>query len=298
MFQHKIHFISTVFNEQMAFIVILLIAVAVTDAQLSADPQTYQPRYNPQYTNTQQNSVSSTTQYDNPLLNSLQDQNQLGGSSNVIGGNPGQGNYNNYYDSQSNLNRQVNTNTLGGGPTTNYDPFNRNAGGTTGYTSTGIGYTDTYSDEFNFCPEHWLSFRQTCYRFIRSPKRSWMEAKKICKAYNAELINVDNIEKHSFVLKQLILQNQRQNRFWTSARQTGPNSWVNDDNSPFLMVEDGFSFDESQAIENEDLHDNRFLVQNSNNNNDFNRNNPNQYYNSIGGSANRNQNNLRGFIGM
>lgn len=258
---------------------IFVFCIASSNGQLASDPQSYQPRYNPQYTNAQQNTLPGTTQYDNPLLTSLQDQNQLGGSTNP----------NNYYE--SNLNRQLNSNNLGG--TTNYDPFSRNSGSSGGYTSTGIGFVDSYNDEDNFCPEHWISYRQTCYRFIRSPKRNWMEAKKICKAYNAELINVDNVDKHAFVLKQLILQNQRQNRFWTSARQTGPNSWVNDDNSPFLMVEDSFSFDEDQAIENEDLHDNRFLVQ-RNYNSDFNRN-PSQYFNTIGGSANRNQN--RGFSG-
>ncbi|XP_005186281.1 contactin [Musca domestica] len=259
---------------------IFVFCIASSNGQLASDPQSYQPRYNPQYTNAQQNTLPGTTQYDNPLLTSLQDQNQLGGSTNP----------NNYYE--SNLNRQLNSNNLGG--TTNYDPFSRNSGSSGGYTSTGIGFVDSYNDEDNFCPEHWISYRQTCYRFIRSPKRNWMEAKKICKAYNAELINVDNVDKHAFVLKQLILQNQRQNRFWTSARQTGPNSWVNDDNSPFLMVEDSFSFDEDQAIENEDLHDNRFLVQ-RNYNSDFNRN-PSQYFNTIGGSANRNQN--RGFSGQ
>lgn len=272
-------------------IIAFLLLIASISAQLSSDPQTYQPRYNPQYTNAQQNPPPGTTQYENPLLTSLQDQNQLGGNSNTLGGSSGQSNYNNYFD--SNLNRQINSNSLGG-TSSNYDPFSRNSG-SNGFTSSGIGIVDTYSDEQNFCPEHWISFHQTCYRFIRSPKRNWMEAKKICKAYNSELINVDNIEKHAFVLKQLILQNQRQNRFWTSARQTGPNSWTNDDNSPFLVIEDAFSFDEDQAIENEDLHDNRFLVRH-NYNSDFNRNS-NQYYNTIGGSANRNQNNLRGLSG-
>uniref|UniRef100_A0A1I8QBD3 Contactin n=1 Tax=Stomoxys calcitrans TaxID=35570 RepID=A0A1I8QBD3_STOCA len=269
----------------IAIAIILILFIILSRAQLSSDPQTYQPRYNPQYTNAQQSSsLSGTTQYDNPLLNSLQDQNQIGGNSNSPNS---QGSFNNYYD--SNLNRQLNSNTLSG--SSNYDPFNRN----TGHSSSGNNYVDSYSDEQNFCPEHWISFRQTCYRFIRSPKRNWMEAKKICKAYNSELINVDNIDKHAFVLKQLIMQNQRQSRFWTSARQTGPNSWVNDDNSPFLMIDDAFSFDEDQAIENEDLHDNRFLVQ-RNYNSEFNHN-PNQYYNTIGGSSNINQNNLRGFGG-
>ena len=277
-------------HKLLAFILVL----NVVKAQLANDPQTYQPRYNPQYTNTQQNPQTGTTKYENPLLTSIQEQQKIGGTSAFnSGGILGQQNYNNFYDSQTNINRNIGVGNKLGIQTPAYDAFNRNLNKNT-FTSTGPNYLDVYTDELNYCPEHWISFRQTCYRFIRSPKRNWNDAKKICKAYNAELLNVDNVEKHSFILKQLILQNQRQNRFWTSAHQTGPNSWSNDDGTAFLIIEDSFSFDEEQAIENEDLHDNRFLGQNNEYNN---RNNPNQYYNTIGGSANRNQNNLRGFIG-
>lgn len=283
-------------NNCLAFLVFILTINKESEAQIPNDPQTYQPRYNPQYTNTQQNQQIGTTQYENPLLTNNHDQQQqLPVNSNALNSG-GQQNYNNFYDSQSNINRQLSSgagNAIGS-QSPAYDPFNRNLNANT-FSSVGKGYIDTYSDELNYCPEHWISFRQTCFRFIRSPKRNWNEAKKICKAYNAELLNVDNIEKHSFILKQLILQNQRQNRLWTSAHQTGPNSWSNDDGSPFLMVDDSFSFDEQQAIENEDLHDNRFLVQNSVN--DYNNRYPSQYYNTIGGSQNKNQNNLRGFIG-
>lgn len=253
----------------------------------------YSPRYNPLYTGQQQN--PDTTQYENPML----DFGNQPGSPNYAGGSgslsPNNG-YNNY-----DTNRQL----LGGGSTLGgpgslggnlgpqYDPFNRNS-----ITSnSGVGYRDMFTDEDNFCPEHWVSYRQTCYRFIRSPKRNWAEAKKICKAYTADLINVDNRDKHMFILKQLIMQNQRQNRFFISARQTGPQNWVNDDNTPLVQIEDSFS-NEQQALENEDLNDNRFLVENDQINRNF--KNPNQYYNTMLGTTNvdqRNQNNLRGFFG-
>lgn len=253
----------------------------------------YSPRYNPLYTGQQQN--PDTTQYENPMLdfgNQPGSPNYAGGSGNL---SPNNG-YNNY-----DTNRQLlgGGNTLGGpgslggnlGP--QYDPFNRNS-----ITSnSGVGYRDMFTDEDNFCPEHWVSYRQSCYRFIRSPKRNWAEAKKICKAYTADLINVDNRDKHMFILKQLILQNQRQNRFFISARQTGPQNWVNDDNTPLVQIEDSFS-NEQQALENEDLNDNRFLVENDQINRNL--NNPNQYYNTMLGTTNvdqRNQNNLRGFFG-
>jgi len=253
------------------------------DPQSGQQPQNYQPsynkdyspRYNPLYTGQQS---ADPNQFDNTLVD--------GQSPNT---------YKGYYDGRAGgggLGGNVvgPGNNLGGlGP--QYDPFNRNSIG-----SAGVSYRDAYTDEDNFCPEHWVSFRQTCYRFIRSPKRNWAEAKKICKAHNADLINVDNVEKHSFILKNLILQNQRQNRFFISARQTGPLNWVNDDNTQLVQIEDSFSMDEQVPLENEDLHDNRFLVQNDLNNQNI--NNPNQFYNSLPGTVNqRNQNNLRGFIG-
>lgn len=97
----------------------------------------------------------------------------------------------------------------------------------------------------SFCPEFWIANRQTCYRFIKSPKRNWYEAKKICQAYKAELVNVDNIEKHSFLLKELIMADQKANKYFVSAKQLGPNSWVNDDGSPLVSVEDGFAYEET-----------------------------------------------------
>lgn len=104
---------------------------------------------------------------------------------------------------------------------------------------------DGIIDPNSFCPEFWIAHKLTCYRFIKSPKRNWYDAKKICQAYKAELISVDTLEKHSFVLKELIIQDQKQNRYWVSARQTSPNSWVNDDNSQLVNVDDSFEFEET-----------------------------------------------------
>lgn len=99
--------------------------------------------------------------------------------------------------------------------------------------------------ENSFCPEFWIAHRSTCYRFIKSPKRNWYDAKKICQAYKAELVSVDNVDKHSFLLKELILEDQKQNRFFVSARQVSPNSWVNDDGTPLVTLDDGFAYEET-----------------------------------------------------
>lgn len=146
------------------------------------------------------------------------------------------------------------TNSLGSGRNT----YESNTGGLGGLGGPGglgglggtfgvSGFTPDINllDENKFCPEFWIAHRQTCYRFIKSPKRSYYDAKKICQAYKADLINVDNVDKHSFVLKELIVQDQKQNRYYLSARQISPNSWTNDDGSPLVAVDDGFAFEET-----------------------------------------------------
>lgn len=100
-------------------------------------------------------------------------------------------------------------------------------------------------DENSLCPEFWIAYRGVCYRFIKSPKRNWYDAKKICQAYKADLINVDNVDKHSFILRRLIVEDQKQNRYYVSARQIGPNSWTNDDGSALVSVDDGFAYEET-----------------------------------------------------
>lgn len=128
--------------------------------------------------------------------------------------------------------------------------LNNDLSQTSFYDSNRYGYNNPYSnfidgvDESFFCPEHWITYRQACYRFIKSPKRSWYEAKRICEAYQAKVVDVDNVEKHSFILKHLILQDQRQNRYFVSARRSGPTSWVNDDGTGLVVVEDGIYYDD------------------------------------------------------
>lgn len=151
------------------------------------------------------------------------------------------------------------TNPLSSSPGRNSYDSNFNTFGNGGGTSTYNGLGGTYGvggfsglnagengiDENSFCPEFWIAFRNTCYRFIKSPKRNWYDAKKICQAYKGDLINVDNVEKHSFILKHLIVQDQKQNRYYVSARQVAPNSWTNDDGSALVNVDDGFAFEET-----------------------------------------------------
>lgn len=129
-------------------------------------------------------------------------------------------------------------------------------------------------DPNHMCPEHWIAYRQSCLRFIKSPRRTWYEAKKICQAAKADLVNVDSVDKHNFITRELYLQNQVQNRYYISARQTTPNNWVNDDNTQLFATDDSFSYEETEIDREQQieyLNNNQLYIVNRNpNNNNFN----------------------------
>lgn len=33
------------------------------------------------------------------------------------------------------------------------------------------------------CPQYWVQFQQSCYRFIKSPLKPYHDAKRICQVY-------------------------------------------------------------------------------------------------------------------
>lgn len=201
-------------------------------------PQAQQSQPYSQYG--QQYGQQSTGQFNDLALGQ-----QPGFGAGSINGNDLNSQYNSGFGQTNN---QFNT---GFGQTNN--PFNTGFGQTSSYNTFGSSYgSQIYGNELDgivdpnsFCPEFWVAHKNTCYRFIKSPKRNWYDAKKICQAYKAELISVDQLDKHSFVLKELIMQDQKQNRYWVSARQVSPNSWSNDDNSPLVNVDDSFEFEET-----------------------------------------------------
>lgn len=48
---------------------------------------------------------------------------------------------------------------------------------------------DYYFNEYMQCPPHWVQFQFSCYRFIKSPLRSYNESRKICQVSNIITIN-------------------------------------------------------------------------------------------------------------
>ncbi|XP_066907076.1 contactin [Halyomorpha halys] len=78
------------------------------------------------------------------------------------------------------------------------------------------------------CPQYWVKFQNSCYRFIKSPRKSRNEANRNCQAYEAELASVSSPEEHGFLVYQLSLQDPQHRRWYIGARQQSPDYWIND----------------------------------------------------------------------
>lgn len=90
------------------------------------------------------------------------------------------------------------------------------------------------------CPEHWVRFQLSCYRFIKSPLRNRNDAVKNCQAYQAELVSVNSAEEHGFLVNELLWQDPQHRRWYTSARQQSPDYWLNGDNSQLVNMDNAF----------------------------------------------------------
>ncbi|XP_058820774.1 contactin [Topomyia yanbarensis] len=105
-------------------------------------------------------------------------------------------------------------------------------------------HTDKFGfvQEDNYCPEHWFAYRSACIRIHKSPRKDFLNAQKICQAYQGDLLSVDNIEKHTFILKLLDNENNKYNRYYLSTRQASPGNWLNSDKTQLVAIEDSFNY--------------------------------------------------------
>ena len=94
---------------------------------------------------------------------------------------------------------------------------------------------DTYYNETK-CPRHWKRFQASCYRFVQSPLKRREEAKRTCQAYHSDLLSINSVEEHEFLLNQL-RQNPYRRTWYTGIRQQG-DYWLNEpDGTEVVNVE-------------------------------------------------------------
>ncbi|XP_055522931.1 contactin [Wyeomyia smithii] len=113
----------------------------------------------------------------------------------------------------------------------------------------------------NYCPEYWLVYRSSCIRVHKSPRKDYLNAQKICQAYQGDLLSVDNIDKHTFILKMLDNENNKNNRYFISARQVSPGNWINADKSQLASVDDSFNYNDEDKSSFNSIFNNNKIAQ-------------------------------------
>lgn len=108
----------------------------------------------------------------------------------------------------------------------------------TGTITTVVSQT-SYLNEFEYrCPKPWVSFQDSCYRFIKS-FRTREDAQSNCRAYESHLLSVNSLEEHGHILRELIQQDPQHRKWFTGIRmQAG--YWSNDDGTQLVNMDNAF----------------------------------------------------------
>ncbi|KYN31788.1 Contactin [Trachymyrmex septentrionalis] len=90
-----------------------------------------------------------------------------------------------------------------------------------------------YGEEYK-CPQHWIRFQESCYRFVKSPLRPREDARRNCQAFQSDLLTINTMEEHGFILYQLLWQDPQHRRWYTGIKlQSG--LWINEPDSTTLI---------------------------------------------------------------
>jgi len=96
------------------------------------------------------------------------------------------------------------------------------------------------------CPRNWVRFRDSCYKFNRSPSRRWSNAREICAAFkhddsdSADLASVDTLEEHLFITDYLNNHDPQHRRWYISTRQEAKDQWMNADGTQMQNLQGWF----------------------------------------------------------
>ncbi|XP_053991481.1 contactin [Hylaeus volcanicus] len=97
-----------------------------------------------------------------------------------------------------------------------------------------------YGEILYQCPQHWIQSHDSCYRFIKSPIREREEARRNCQAYQSDLVTINSLEEHGFLLYQLLWQDPQHRKWYTGIKQQNGN-WINEgDNTQLLSMDNAF----------------------------------------------------------
>ena len=58
--------------------------------------------------------------------------------------------------------------------------------------------------EHSVCDASWYGFENHCY-FLSDEKRTWVEARKVCKDHDADLATIQNLEDNDFIFSEFAM---------------------------------------------------------------------------------------------
>lgn len=82
------------------------------------------------------------------------------------------------------------------------------------------------------CPRNWVRYKESCYKFTRSPIKIWSDARALCQAFrhddkeHADLASVDSYNEHRFITEYLNRHDPQHRRWYISTRQES-GVWMN-----------------------------------------------------------------------
>ncbi|XP_014219381.1 contactin [Copidosoma floridanum] len=88
------------------------------------------------------------------------------------------------------------------------------------------------------CPKPWVTFQESCYRFMKS-YRPRDEASRNCQAYQAQLLSINSLEEHSYILRELLQEDHQHKKWYTGARMQG-SYWTNEDGTQLVNMDNAF----------------------------------------------------------
>lgn len=91
-----------------------------------------------------------------------------------------------------------------------------------------------YGDQVYECPQHWIKRQELCYRFIKSPLRAREDARRNCKAFQSDLLTINSMDEHVFILYELLWQDPQHRKWYTGVKQLN-GIWVNEGDSTSLL---------------------------------------------------------------
>lgn len=86
---------------------------------------------------------------------------------------------------------------------------------------------DKFYVEESKCPQNWVKFEKSCYRFIKSPIKAREDARRNCQVYQSDLVAINSLEEHGFILQQLLRQDPQHRQWYTGIRNQG-GGWTNE----------------------------------------------------------------------